>query len=83
MHVIDDAIGPGSRVIQEADPDVGTSVVMVAGLDDLRAILLQCVQGFFRRTNDRNVPRHVFVRILEQDQHEVSLVCQPLGFSHI
>ena len=56
---------------------------MVAGLDDLRAIFLWCGQGFLRRTNDRNVSGHMFVRILEQDQHEVSLVSQVLGLSHI
>jgi hypothetical protein len=41
MHIIEDAIGPCSEVIQEADSDVGTHVVMVAGLDDLRAIFLE------------------------------------------
>ena len=50
-------------MIQEADPYVGTRVIMVAGLDDPRAIFLECRQGFLRRTNDRNVSGHMFVRI--------------------
>jgi len=42
VHIIADAIRPSSGVIQEADPDAGTRVVVVAGLDDLRAIFLEC-----------------------------------------
>ena len=40
MHIIEDAFRPGSRVILEADPDVGTCVVKGASLYDLGAILL-------------------------------------------
>jgi hypothetical protein len=83
MHVIEDAIGPSSRVILEANPNVGTCVVVDAGLDDPGAVFLERFQGLRGRTNDGNVPGHMFVRILEQDQHQVPLVGQSLGLAHI
>jgi len=70
-------------MILKPKSNIGLRVVMLARLNNLRAVLLQRSCRFCRWTNHRYVTRHMPIGILIQNQDEASLVSQPLRRSSV
>jgi len=46
VHIIFDAIRPSPRMILEANPHIDLRVIMLAGLNYLRAVVVECFSRF-------------------------------------
>jgi len=82
VRVVEDPIWPGAGVIFEADPYIDLRVVVLAGLDDLRAVFFERFGGFLGRAHDGDVSGDMPVGILINHQHKPALICKALGFAH-
>ena len=78
MHVIEDTSRPRAWMILKTKSNIGLCVVMLACLNDFRAILLEGPCRFCRGPNYGDVTGHMSIWILIENQNKVSLVRQSL-----